>query len=109
MACEDESEQYFSAMDDFISDWDDFNDADTNLENAAIDFWYATAATWAAAVVTVEGPIGELIGLGSMLTSEAKFYDAKEVYEREWQDLQEGYEKFQNEAENLCRCYNNEP
>ncbi|MFX3625013.1 MAG: hypothetical protein ACE3JP_13535 [Ectobacillus sp.] len=108
MACEEEKEKYESAMDSFISDWDDFNDADNNLENAAYDFWLATAVTWAAAFSTIEGPIGELIGLAQMIASEEKFNDAKEVYEREWKDLLEGFDEFQEASEDFCRCYDRE-
>ena len=111
MACEDLFDEYEAAIEDFTDSWDAFNDADNNLENAANDFWIATAMTWGAVFVggpaAAAGIVGGGVGLATMLSAQEKFEDAKEVYEREYNDLLDSYGDLQDKSQNYCYCRDN--
>ncbi len=106
MSCEDEKKAYEEAIDDFLSDWDDFNDADNALENASNNFWMATGGSWGFGFW--EGPVGILIGVGGMLAAEEAALDAAEVYNREYQDLLDGFDELQKASSAYCSCLHGE-
>ncbi|MGW3422458.1 hypothetical protein [Streptomyces phaeochromogenes] len=110
MSCENEKAAFGVATDGFVSDWESFNDANTALDNAAGDFWQATAQTWGAMALgaLVDGGTGALavgwLTYSAMEAAEDRFSDAREVYDREWRDAVTGYDKLQRAAKVYCRC-----
>lgn len=111
MACEQEKKEYENAIDGFTSDWDDFNDADNNLDAAANDFWQAEAQTWGGMALAVMGGAGGpgALGVGWLTYSqveaaETKFQTARDLYDREYRDLLGGFKKLQEAAKTYCRC-----